>query len=91
MSAYVKQLDANHMVTIGSEGFWGTATPLEKKNPAAWAAQTGQNFTVNHALPTSTLPPFMFGPTTGKGGSAAHYLPKAHNTFSHQYHLPACA
>ena len=60
MSAFVKKIDANHLVTIGSEGFFASnATAMEDRsedripsladaNPADWAAQTGQDFILNH-------------------------------------------
>ncbi|KAK9820359.1 hypothetical protein WJX72_009412 [[Myrmecia] bisecta] len=48
MSAYVKGLDPHHLVTIGEEGFWAEDVPQAASNPADWAGQTGQNFTINH-------------------------------------------
>ena len=60
LSAFVKKIDANHLVTIGSEGFFASnATAMEDRsedripsladaNPANWAAQTGQDFVANH-------------------------------------------
>jgi mannan endo-1,4-beta-mannosidase len=37
MSAFVKQLDPNHMVTIGAEGFWGPGAQRQPANPQASA------------------------------------------------------
>ncbi len=43
MSTYVRQLDPNHMITVGSEGFFGPSTPLLLQyNPGPWAADVGQ-------------------------------------------------
>ena len=48
MSKHVKTLDNNHLVTIGSEGFYGDSTPkLLQYNPQAWAADMGQDFVMN--------------------------------------------
>lgn len=50
MSAHLKSLDPNHMVTIGEEGFYGPGSVSESVNPGTgWATITGQNFTANHA------------------------------------------
>ena len=56
MSAYVKLLDPNHLVTVGGEGFYaGPGSNSEgptgdlSANPADWAAKTGQDFVANHA------------------------------------------
>jgi mannan endo-1,4-beta-mannosidase len=73
MSAHVKKVDPNHMVTMGSEGFWGQRSPLAAKyNPGGsvgiydgrttWAAMTGQNFTDQHKFSTIDF-------------CAAHYWP----------------
>lgn len=60
MSSFVKSLDSRHMVAIGSEGFFGTSTPRLMLpafaggggggggNPAAWAADAGQDFLLNN-------------------------------------------
>mmetsp|Transcript_12908 Transcript_12908/g.24418 ORF Transcript_12908/g.24418 Transcript_12908/m.24418 type:complete len:540 (-) Transcript_12908:1800-3419(-) len=63
MSLYVKKLDPNHLVTIGSEGFYARdyvgkdeeskldeSFVIDDINPASWAAQTGQDFVANHML-----------------------------------------
>ncbi|KAF6251036.1 glycoside hydrolase superfamily [Scenedesmus sp. NREL 46B-D3] len=44
MGDYVRSKDPNHLVSSGSEGFFGEGDPNQSKNPQAWAAQTGQNF-----------------------------------------------
>jgi len=52
MSKYVRTLDRNHLITIGSEGFYGDSTPkLLQYNPQAWAADMGQDFVMNTDIP----------------------------------------
>ncbi|MEW5298790.1 MAG: hypothetical protein WDW36_001873 [Sanguina aurantia] len=53
MSLWVKRLDPNHLVTIGSEGFFGPSTPdMLQHNPGSWADEMGQDFVLNNAVPT---------------------------------------
>lgn len=48
MSSHVRGLDPNHLITIGSEGFYGDSTPsLLQYNPQAWASDLGQDFVAN--------------------------------------------
>ena len=43
MSAHVKNVDPNHMVTVGEEGFYGPESSGEGINPGTgWATITGQ-------------------------------------------------
>lgn len=52
MSTHVRSLDPNHLITIGSEGFYGDSTPqLMQYNPQAWARELGQDFVMNTNLP----------------------------------------
>uniref|UniRef100_A0A7S2TAQ3 mannan endo-1,4-beta-mannosidase n=1 Tax=Chloropicon roscoffensis TaxID=1461544 RepID=A0A7S2TAQ3_9CHLO len=51
-SAFVKELDPNHMVTVGEEGFWASGSQNEWENPTKWAKDMGQDFRRNH-LPES--------------------------------------
>jgi hypothetical protein len=44
MAEHVREVDPNHLVTSGSEGFFGEGDPNVSKNPQPWAKQTGQNF-----------------------------------------------
>jgi mannan endo-1,4-beta-mannosidase len=47
MSAHLKALDPRHMVSTGSEGFYG---PLHAdRNPAGWMAGEGVDFVANHS------------------------------------------
>ena len=46
MSAYIKNLDSLHMVTTGSEGFYGISGPAH--NPASWMTNKGVDFIRNH-------------------------------------------
>jgi len=53
MSAHLKGVDSNHMITIGQEGFYGPGSAAEVVNPGTgWATITGQNFSANHAPDT---------------------------------------
>lgn len=47
MAAHVKNLDPYHLVTTGSEGFYGPAEAW--KNPRTWMKNQGVDFTRNHA------------------------------------------
>eukprot|EP01023_Acetabularia_acetabulum_P064445 TRINITY_DN833_c0_g1_i10.p1 TRINITY_DN833_c0_g1~~TRINITY_DN833_c0_g1_i10.p1 ORF type:complete len:599 (-),score=110.13 TRINITY_DN833_c0_g1_i10:2247-4043(-) len=58
MSAFIKSVDPNHMITIGQEGFYGPGSGKEWVNPdkyqgksdyEAWAVKSGQNFVNNHS------------------------------------------
>lgn len=52
MARHVRSLDPNHLITIGSEGFYGASTPaLMKYNPAEWAGDMGQDFVANTDIP----------------------------------------
>jgi mannan endo-1,4-beta-mannosidase len=52
MSKHIRSLDKNHLITIGSEGFYGDSTPkLLQYNPQAWAADMGQDFVMNTDIP----------------------------------------
>jgi mannan endo-1,4-beta-mannosidase len=46
MSAYVKGIDPWHMVTTGSEGFYGPSGP--NHNPVSWMQWVGVDFIPNH-------------------------------------------
>ncbi|KDD76362.1 hypothetical protein H632_c253p0, partial [Helicosporidium sp. ATCC 50920] len=51
MAGFVKGLDANHLVTVGEDGFFG-AGDFAKYNPGApgnWAQLEGQDFLADHA------------------------------------------
>eukprot|EP01023_Acetabularia_acetabulum_P038335 TRINITY_DN366_c0_g1_i10.p1 TRINITY_DN366_c0_g1~~TRINITY_DN366_c0_g1_i10.p1 ORF type:complete len:573 (+),score=105.93 TRINITY_DN366_c0_g1_i10:115-1833(+) len=56
MSAYLKSVDPNHMITVGEEGFYGWHSGKDYVNPDAWngashtwSMKSGQNFYNNHA------------------------------------------
>jgi mannan endo-1,4-beta-mannosidase len=48
MALHLRGQDPNHLITVGSEGFFGPSTPeLWRFNPADWANGTGQDFLRN--------------------------------------------
>ncbi|XP_019451501.1 PREDICTED: mannan endo-1,4-beta-mannosidase 2-like [Lupinus angustifolius] len=48
MSAFVKLIDKNHLVTVGLEGFYGPNDPKRLTvNPEAWASRLGSDFIRN--------------------------------------------
>lgn len=51
MSAFVKLIDKNHLVTIGLEGFYGPNDPKgHTVNPEEWASRLGSDFIRNSGI-----------------------------------------
>ncbi|KAL2245721.1 mannan endo-1,4-beta-mannosidase 2-like [Sesamum indicum] len=51
MSAFVKSIDRNHMITVGLEGFYGPKSPKRLTvNPEFWAADVGTDFIRNSKI-----------------------------------------
>ncbi|KAM7275247.1 hypothetical protein ACFE04_017113 [Oxalis oulophora] len=49
MSAFVKSIDRNHLITIGLEGFYGPKNPKKLTvNPEIWASELGSDFIRNN-------------------------------------------
>ncbi|XP_047318612.1 mannan endo-1,4-beta-mannosidase 2-like [Impatiens glandulifera] len=52
MSAFVKSIDKNHLLTIGHEGFYGPKSPKASTvNPGGWATELGSDFIRNSIIP----------------------------------------
>ncbi|KAL4422049.1 hypothetical protein ABPG77_004865 [Micractinium sp. CCAP 211/92] len=55
MAQHFKSLDQRHLLTVGSEGFWGERDAMRSLNPGMpvsdWASKAGQDWIANHALP----------------------------------------
>ncbi|KAM4103887.1 hypothetical protein ACJW30_06G112700 [Castanea mollissima] len=51
MSAFVKSIDKNHLLTVGLEGFYGPKTPKSlTMNPEEWASKLGADFIRNSKI-----------------------------------------
>lgn len=52
MSAFVKTIDKNHLLTVGLEGFYGPKNPKRLAvNPESWASSLGSDFVRNSKAP----------------------------------------
>eukprot|EP01026_Neomeris_dumetosa_P036820 TRINITY_DN2976_c0_g1_i11.p1 TRINITY_DN2976_c0_g1~~TRINITY_DN2976_c0_g1_i11.p1 ORF type:complete len:487 (-),score=43.13 TRINITY_DN2976_c0_g1_i11:309-1628(-) len=50
MANFVRSKDPNHLITIGSEGFYGVNSQHTVHNPQEWAADMGQDFVSNNLI-----------------------------------------
>lgn len=69
MSAVLAALDANHMITVGEEGFYVAGGDYAKYNPynprnpyPTWASNTGQDFLTQHSSPDISYAAFHYWP-----------------------------
>jgi len=51
MCGALKDVDPNHLVSIGYEGFYGPDSEHKDRNPAEWAENEGQDFVANNQVP----------------------------------------
>ncbi len=73
----MRQIDTNHQVLVGNEGFWGFYSPLKSNNPSPnndWAALTGQNWTAQNSFVNITTAAFHYWPDTWVTPSASLLL-----------------
>ena len=59
LSSFVKSLDPNHLVAVGSEGFYGPSSPSRSAlNAEPWMSNVGTDFLRNNALPNVDIATF---------------------------------
>eukprot|EP00873_Tetraselmis_striata_P006511 jgi/Tetstr1/426775/TSEL_016991.t1 len=66
MASYVKTLDANHLLSVGEEGFFSEGSPFIADNPSTWSSRSGQDFVMNHNLPEIDFAAFHIWPSHWK-------------------------
>lgn len=65
MANFVKSIDRNHLVTSGSEGFFGPSTPsLMAYNPGNWTNDHGVDYVRNHNISAIDFAVFHVYPDT---------------------------
>eukprot|EP00884_Botryococcus_braunii_P017464 jgi/Botrbrau1/4400/Bobra.105_2s0043.1 len=63
MSAYLKSLDPNHLISTGQDGFYAaTSCRNLRYNPSGWASYVGNDFMPNHAVPSIDYASFHLWP-----------------------------
>lgn len=94
MATYVKSLDDRHLLSIGSEGFYGYADMKffnrgKLPNPADWAVDMGQSYILNTMIPEVDFGTLHSWPDTWGQGDAAVNFQKgwvdSHLTINNQY------
>eukprot|EP00884_Botryococcus_braunii_P009399 jgi/Botrbrau1/18460/Bobra.0072s0043.1 len=74
MAPYVKSLDPNHLVSVGSEGFYASTNPnraylANPQGTSTWAATEGQDFVADNTSPSLDFATFHLWPDNWKDTS----------------------
>ncbi|GAQ82979.1 hypothetical protein KFL_001310095 [Klebsormidium nitens] len=70
MASYVKSIDGNHLLSTGTEGFYGPSTTARHfLNPGGWAANTGEDWMRNHRIDQIDFATFHSYPDQWMGGT----------------------
>lgn len=89
MAAYVKSLDPNHLLSIGSEGFYGPSSPLRQKfNAESYMTTQGTDFIRNHQVPGIDLATIHVYASSRYG--AVHRFELLHLSLCHEAPVQCC-
>lgn len=76
MAAYVKSIDKKHLLTVGTEGFYGPTSPQGKLNvnPGTWKTNSyGSDFIRNSKIPDIDFASIHLYPDTWYGSHPNHH------------------